>query len=112
MHSTKLQHYRERLLDERRQLVRETDRVLDAIPEEVHPPGEHEIAPSEGVDVEMSLEQSDRSRLRDIDAALQRIKEGTFGACCACGAEISVDRLEAVPFAMFCVSCEKTRERA
>ncbi len=111
MHPAKLQRFRERLLDERRELVRQRDRVMEAIPEQVHPPGENEIAPSEGIDIEMSLDQSDASRLHDIDAALQLIKEGTFGKCTECGCEISEARLEAVPSALFCIRCEEKRER-
>ena len=111
MQSAKLQRFRERLLDERRELVRQRDRVLEAIPEQVHPPGENEIAPSEGIDIEISLDQSDAARLHDIDAALQLIKDGTFGKCTACGCEISEARLEAVPSALYCVSCEEKRER-
>ncbi len=112
MQSAKLKHYRELLLDARRQLVRETDRVLEAIPEEVHPPGEHEIAPSEGIDTEISLEHEDNTQLHEIDAALERVKDGTYGKCCQCGNEIPASRLEAVPFAMYCVRCETARERA
>jgi DnaK suppressor protein len=111
MRQTRLQHYRERLLEERRVLVQQRDRVLQAIPDQVHPPGENEIAPSEGIDVEMSLDQGDVLRVRDIDAALQMIKEGTFGTCAECGVEIPEDRLSEIPSARFCLRCEKSRER-
>ena len=103
----KTRNYRERLLDLRRQLVGDMQRALEAIPEEIHPPGEHDIAPSEGVDVEISLERQDEAELRDIDAALQRIKEGSFGKCVSCGVEIPAARLGAVPYATHCVRCEK-----
>ncbi len=112
MNSARLQQYRERLLDERRALVRQRERVLESIPEQVHPPGENEIAPSEGIDIEISLDLGDTARLRDIDAALKRIKEGTFGTCAACECDISEARLEAIPSALYCVRCEEQRERA
>jgi DnaK suppressor protein len=112
MQTSKLQYYRERLLDERRQLIHETERILESIPEEVHPPGEHEIAPSEGIDVEMSLEKGDAARLREIDAALQRIHQGTYGQCLKCGIEISPSRLEAAPDARYCMRCETTLGRS
>jgi len=111
MQSAKLQRYRERLLDERRALVRQRDRVEEAIPEQVHPPGENEIAPSEGIDIEISLDLGDTARLRDIDAALQLIKDGTFGKCTECGCEISEARLGEIPSALYCVRCEEKRER-
>lgn len=105
MQPARLKHYRERLLEERQVLVRQRDRVLEAIPEQVHPPGENEIAPSEGLDVEISLDQSDATRLHEIDAALKLIKEGTFGTCSECGCEIPESRLEAIPSALCCVRC-------
>lgn len=111
MQTAKLQRYRERLLEARRRLVRETDRIRETIPEEVHPPGEHEIAPSEGIDIEMSLEAGDEERLHEIDAALERIKAGTFARCCLCGAEIPAARLDAIPSARYCIACETTRDR-
>ena len=111
MQPAKLRRYHERLLDERHALVSQRERVLEAIPEQVHPPGEHEIAPSEGIDVEMSLDQGDASRLHDIDAALQLIKDGTFGTCSACGCEIPEARLQEIPSALYCVRCEEARDR-
>jgi RNA polymerase-binding protein DksA len=109
MQSFKLERYRERLLEERTQLVREMDRIRESIPEEVRPPGEHEIAPSEGVDVDIALATGEGTRLRGIDAALDRIKEGTFGKCCKCANEISEARLEAIPDAKYCIRCERSR---
>jgi RNA polymerase-binding protein DksA len=105
MQSSRLEHYRERLIEERRQLVQEMDRIRESIPDEVHPPGEHEIAPSQGVDVDVTLAAADGRRVREIDAALHRIKEGVFGKCCTCGQEISEARLEAIPDALYCVRC-------
>ncbi len=105
MNVAMLQRYRERLLDERRHLAREIDHILEVIPEEVNPPGEHEIAPSEGIDVEISRAMGDGSRLDDIDAALNRMKEGTFGRCCACGEEIPAKRLDAIPDTRYCMRC-------
>jgi len=111
MQSARLQRYRERLLDERRVLVRQRDRVLEAVPDQVHPPGQNEIAPSEGIDIEISLDEGDAARIRDIDAALQLIKDGTFGKCAECGCDIAEARLEAIPSALYCVHCEEKRER-
>jgi len=111
MQSAKLQRYHGRLLDERHALVSQRDRVLEAIRDEVHPPGENEIVPSEGIDVEMSLDQGAVSRLHEIDAALELIKDGTFGKCSACGCEIPDGRLQEIPSALYCVRCEEARDR-
>ena len=43
--------------------------------------------------------------IRDIQAALNRIEDGTYGQCEACGEDIGQGRLEAVPEATRCVNC-------
>ena len=42
-------------------------------------------------------------RLREIDAALERIRDGTYGTCAACGRPIPPERLEVVPETPYCV---------
>jgi RNA polymerase-binding transcription factor len=49
--------------------------------------------------------------LQRIEAALSRVRNGTFGECLACGGLIGVKRLEAVPWAEHCVSCQERGER-
>ena len=49
----------------------------------------------------------DGAYLEQIEAALQRIKDGTFGMCRACGQEIPKARIEAVPTTTICVPCKE-----
>jgi RNA polymerase-binding protein DksA len=49
--------------------------------------------------------------IKAINEALKRIDEGTFGKCEECGEDISVKRLEVVPFAKLCVGCQEQMER-
>lgn len=51
------------------------------------------------------LGQVGQEELKAIDAALERIAKGTFGTCTRCGAEISRERLDAVPYTPFCQEC-------
>lgn len=46
-----------------------------------------------------------RSEIDAIDAALQRISQGLYGICKSCGDEIQAPRLNAVPYAVTCMSC-------
>ena len=48
----------------------------------------------------------DAVRTREIEAALHRIEEGTYGECLRCDAEISIKRLQAVPWAPYCLLCQ------
>ena len=45
--------------------------------------------------------------LREVQDALRRIDQGAYGVCYACEEPISVKRLDAVPWAKFCVSCQE-----
>ncbi len=52
-----------------------------------------------------ALVQQGRARLREIDAALQRLDTGTFGLCEQCGGPVGDGRLEARPTARTCIGC-------
>lgn len=45
--------------------------------------------------------------LRDVEDALRRVESGRFGVCQECGEPISRKRLEALPWAKYCVSCQE-----
>ena len=47
----------------------------------------------------------------DIDSALNKLKEGTYGVCEECGEDIPIKRLEAVPSASYCVFCQEEIDR-
>jgi len=49
----------------------------------------------------------DMKLLREVQAALRRIENTTYGVCAACDEPISAKRLEAVPWAKFCVQCQE-----
>jgi DnaK suppressor protein len=49
----------------------------------------------------------DMKLLREISDALQRIEQGTYGVCLECEEPISVKRLDAVPWARYCVTCQE-----
>jgi DnaK suppressor protein len=51
------------------------------------------------------------SNLERIDAALERLQEGQFGKCVVCGTEIPLPRLEALPFTLYCINCQKEIEK-
>ena len=54
---------------------------------------------------------TDRSLLQLIDEALVRVKAGTYGTCIECGEELQQKRLEAVPWARYCVACAEKHEQ-
>jgi DnaK suppressor protein len=62
-------------------------------------------------DHEMSLANNARDMLDQIERALFRIDDGTYGVCESCGKAIGKGRLQAFPRATLCVSCKEREER-
>ena len=58
-----------------------------------------------------TLGTQELKRLKLIDSALTRIKQGKYGVCIKCGKRIPQKRLEAVPYALMCVDCKSEDER-
>jgi DnaK suppressor protein len=58
------------------------------------------------------LEENADHILVEIDAALARIENGTYGTCAICGRPIGEERLEAVPYAKLCIDDARTLRRA
>jgi RNA polymerase-binding transcription factor len=57
-----------------------------------------------------SLEDNAGQLVREIEVALGRIDAGTYGTCARCGEEIPEERLEAVPYAVLCLTCKRIEE--
>ena len=53
----------------------------------------------------------DRGKLAEIEDALERIKDNTYGGCEECGEPIAENRLRALPFTRVCVECQSKQER-
>jgi len=58
----------------------------------------------------LSLMENDGGALAQIDAALERIDENTYGDCEECGAKIPKARLNAIPYVALCVKCASNVE--
>jgi DnaK suppressor protein len=58
----------------------------------------------------LSLLGSEKDALDQIDGALKRIEDGSYGECEACGGKIPKSRLDAIPSAALCVRCASQQE--
>jgi DnaK suppressor protein len=65
------------------------------------------------LDRALVIETLDRNSLllREVQTALDRIEDGTYGQCLRCEEEISPKRLAAVPWAQFCLKCQEHVDR-
>jgi DnaK suppressor protein len=113
MDQASLQAYRQRLLDQQRMMVRR----IYTLEEELQETSTPEIAYDDRSQLEEpeevleQLDEQSRREAEDIQAALERIEHGTFGNCEACGEPIDRARLDALPTARRCVSCQERSER-
>ena len=64
-----------------------------------------------GREIDYTLGENSEQVLAEIEAALQRIENGTYGVCRKCGREISAERLEAYPWASLCIDDARLAER-
>jgi len=53
----------------------------------------------------------DDAELRDIEAALRRMDDGSYGICTDCGVEVGAERLHAEPEAARCIDCQRRHEK-
>ena len=62
-------------------------------------------------ELDEGLEENADHLISEVESALQRIEDGTYGTCVVCGKSIGVERLEAVPWATFCIDDKRAQER-
>ena len=111
---------RERLLQERERLSREIadldadlSKSLEDSSEES--PYDQHMAETAAVtldrEVDLTLEENARAAMTQIDRALAKLENGSYGHCDKCGRAIGDARLEIAPFATLCVDCKRLEER-
>jgi DnaK suppressor protein len=66
---------------------------------------------SSDAETKANLIERAEERLRYIDQALGRLERGNYGTCAECGESIPIERLMAVPFAIYCVDCQQKRHQ-
>ena len=59
----------------------------------------------------LGLASNDRQMLYELDDALKRIDDGTFGVCEECKSVLTKARLKALPYARLCLNCQQKREK-
>ena len=61
-------------------------------------------------EIDYTLEENSEHVLSEIEGALTRIEEGTYGTCVNCGKPIAEERLTAIPWATYCIDCKRLAE--
>jgi DnaK suppressor protein len=114
MDKRKLKTYRDKLLARRESLFKQvTEAELssrDRDMEMTQDPADM-AANAYTKELLISMSTNDRRLLTMIDEALARIESGEYGECQNCGEPITEKRLEAVPWARYCLRCQDLQER-
>lgn len=99
-------------------LTTERAHLLAGIGEAIETPeqmtyGSQAAAASQVFEQQRDLALRDRAvqHLAQVDAALVRLDDGTFGRCVRCGRDIAPARLEALPWAAHCIECQTAVDR-
>lgn len=119
MDSTSFERYKEQLQKQRAELQKLLSRFASKDP---HVRDEfHSLFPSYGSDEEdnaaevsdyedeVGIERNLETMLKEVDGALERIAQGTYGACRVCGKEIEAERLSVMPSTSLCIEHKATR---
>ena len=100
------------MLDQKSSILnKSTEFKLEQAVERTHIPDEAEAASHDlSTNLSIHLHERDRMVLFQIDRALGKLEDGTYGQCESCADSISVGRLMASPFATLCVACKEEQE--
>ena len=114
MNKRDLERFRKLLLAQRDALLGNAKRALSG---DIHVdpddfPDEMDTASSE-VSLQFTgrLREREQGLLSKINAALEKIEQGEFGACMSCGEAIGMPRLRARPVAELCIDCKSDEEK-
>jgi RNA polymerase-binding protein DksA len=116
------QHFRIELLEERERVQAALANLRESHPGSLDDEVEEVAATSDnhlgetatatlGREIDYTLGENSGQVLTEIDQALARIEQGTYGKCTACGREIGEERLEAYPWASLCIDDARKAER-
>jgi len=108
--SALLQARRRQLLDEVREKIAASGEGLGLV-------NQSKITDDDGLadaaaEMEVAMVMRESQELQEIEAALARIGDGSYGSCSGCGDDISHARLKANPAALRCLPCQEKYERA
>lgn len=117
MEADKLEHYRKILTEQLRQRTEQArENQADALETAGSDDGVKDVADQSVKDVNQEIEyrlsERESQLVADIDQALLRIEEGSYGVCARCGKDIPERRLDALPTARYDAECQAIIEQS
>ena len=114
MNAKMKEYFRQKLVSWKKDLLKESSQTLNNLQNENEAKPDITDRASEEIDRSFELRTRDRERklINKIDAALQRIEDGSYGYCEETGDPISIKRLEARPVATLSLEAQEMHEKA
>ena len=114
MNAKMKEYFRQKLVNWKSELLKESSQTLNNLQNESEAKPDITDRASEEIDRSFELRTRDRERklINKIDAALQRIEDGSYGYCDETGDPISIKRLEARPVATLSLEAQEMHEKA
>ena len=114
MNAKMKEYFRQKLVSWKKDLLKESSQTLNNLQNENEAKPDMTDRASEEIDRSFELRTRDRERklINKIDAALQRIEDGSYGYCDETGDPISIKRLEARPVATLSLEAQEMHEKA
>ena len=114
MNAKMKEYFRQKLVSWKKDLLKESSQTLNNLQNENEAKPDITDRASEEIDRSFELRTRDRERklINKIDAALQRIEDGSYGYCDETGDPISIKRLEARPVATMSLEAQEMHEKA
>ena len=114
MNAKMREYFKLKLIDWKNELLKESSQTLSNLQSENEAKPDITDRASEEIDRSFELRTRDRERklINKIDAALQRIEDGSYGYCDETGDPISIKRLEARPVATLSLEAQEMHEKA
>jgi DnaK suppressor protein len=101
---------RERLEMHKAELVERITKIKADVGGGLEADSSEQATQLENMEVLNALVQEGEEELAEIKSALRRMDDDTYGACIACGEEISSERLEARPYSSECIKCASSQD--
>lgn len=114
MKKERLAYFKKRLLEKQRQLLQEVGRAAlygkDQEDDSIKDLGD-QANTAYTREFFFELGNGDRRLLREVVTALAKIEDGSYGTCERCNEPIAEKRLDALPFARYCIDCQRLVEQ-
>jgi len=109
-----IEEFKQDLLNRKKQILKNIEEATNKIRlmQNQEPKDEGDFAAlSSAADIDNRIIERQERELKEIELALDKIKEGTYGICEMCEEPISRERLKVKSFARYCISCREIKEK-